>query len=197
MKSKKKHRKKINKGPIYIVLLSFALFFAIIGLIFVGSSARVVNIDDEVIEAGTNYDSNTKFFLFGKDITKSATKMGIVNTGKPGKYNLTYICHFERFNKTVTVVDTQAPKLTLIGQAEMFLTDMDDFVEPGFTAIDKCEGDLTDNVKVSYNKVETDDGTSYDIVYSIEDSSGNKSSATRTVNIIEGTVYEIKVSNAN
>ncbi len=52
----------------------------------------------------------------------------------------------------------------------------------GVTALDEQEGDITDRITVDDSDVDLDTAGTYDIIYSVEDSSGNE--ATETVEIV-------------
>jgi peptidoglycan/xylan/chitin deacetylase (PgdA/CDA1 family) len=186
-------RNKSNKSNNikYVLIFFCTLFLGFIMVALIFCNVRTINIEDEVIEAGEEYLTTPKFYWFGKDITNMVTTIGRVDVKTLGKYEMTYMCLIRQYHKTVTVVDTQAPVITLEGETEdMVLTNIDKFVEPGYTAIDKAEGDVTNQVTKSYNQVyHADGGVSYDIIYKATDSSGNRSLAKRTIKIEKGTVY--------
>jgi peptidoglycan/xylan/chitin deacetylase (PgdA/CDA1 family) len=75
----------------------------------------------------------------------------------------------------VKVVDTQAPALALIGDANVTILPGQVYEEAGFTAMDNYDGDLTSQVRR-----EESDGK---IVYTVTDSSGNTVSVERTITI--------------
>ena len=76
--------------------------------------------------------------------------------------------------------DPVAPVLTLKGKSTVDLTVGDKWKEPGFTAEDNVDGDLTDEVKVS-GSVDTGKAGTYTLVYSVKDSYGNETTQKRTV----------------
>lgn len=78
--------------------------------------------------------------------------------------------------------DTTLPVITLLGDAVMNLTVGDTFTEPGFTATDDVDGDITGNVVVGGDTVDTDTTGTYTITYNVSDAAGNEATeATRTV----------------
>ncbi|TKC15412.1 DUF4185 domain-containing protein [Robertmurraya kyonggiensis] len=90
-------------------------------------------------------------------------------------------------------VDQTAPEITLKGEAEIELKLGDSFTDPGATAIDNLDGDLTSKIQVS-GKVNTDIVGTYSLKYNVTDSDGNKAAeVTRTVKV---TGEEYTVSNA-
>lgn len=66
------------------------------------------------------------------------------------------------------------------------------FTEPGYSATDNCEGDVTDKVSIT-GDVDISKSGNYEVKYEVSDGSGNKSSETRTVVVSErgkvGTIY--------
>ena len=80
--------------------------------------------------------------------------------------------------------DITAPELTLKGNATVYVTKGRDFVEPGYTAIDDAEGDISTKVQVTtdFNKNAT--GT-YTVTYKVTDNYGNTTEVTRKVVVSE------------
>lgn len=76
--------------------------------------------------------------------------------------------------------DPVAPVLTLKGKEKVKLTVGDKWKEPGYTAEDNVDGDLTEKVEVS-GSVDTKKAGTYTLEYSVQDSYGNKATAKRTV----------------
>ena len=77
--------------------------------------------------------------------------------------------------------DTGLPLIQLVGPAEIALAVEEDFVDPGATATDAIDGDLTAEIVVD-NPVDTAVVGTYTVTYTVKDSSGNTSTpATRTV----------------
>jgi hypothetical protein len=92
----------------------------------------------------------------------------------------------------VTVVefvpdDTTAPVISLTG-GNLTLTVGDTWSEPGYTATDNVDGDLTSQV-VATGSVDTSKAGSYPITYTVSDSTGNTGTATRIVTVLPATNY--------
>lgn len=84
--------------------------------------------------------------------------------------------------------DTTAPTITLVGNAAITQSlpttvNGGSWVDPGFTAEDNEDGNLTANVVVS-GTVDANRKGSYTITYSVSDAAGNSASVTRTVTIV-------------
>ena len=76
--------------------------------------------------------------------------------------------------------DPIAPEITLLGAPHIMLQQGTAFEEPGFTAEDNCDGDITSRVTVS-GQVDTENEGIYTVEYSVQDSCGNRATAQRTV----------------
>jgi len=85
---------------------------------------------------------------------------------------------------TASEADTTAPVITLTGNATIDLTVGDTFSEPGYTANDNVDGDITGNVNVGGDTVDTNTAGTYIITYNVTDEAGNPADeVTRTVNV--------------
>lgn len=89
--------------------------------------------------------------------------------------------------------DKKAPEITLNGDAEMTVEAGSEFSDPGYTATDNYDGDLTDKVSVT-GAVDTSKPGDYEIKYSVADSSKNESDVKRTVHVTDTTAPQIKLS---
>ena len=89
--------------------------------------------------------------------------------------------------RTVHVVDSTLPVITLLGANPLMLTVGDSFVDPGAVASDNIDGDLTSSIVVGGDAVNTAVAGDYVITYNVSDSSGNAAvEKTRTVTVEEG-----------
>ena len=121
------------------------------------------------------------------DITKKVKVEGTVNGLEKGEYILTYtvedsygnVCKVQR---KVVVKDTIAPQITLSGKNQMYVLLGESFSEPGYSASDNIDGDLTSKVVVS-GSVNTKEVGDYKITYKISDSSENVTTVTRNVRV--------------
>ena len=80
--------------------------------------------------------------------------------------------------------DNVAPSITLIGGSQIEVTAGESFIDPGATAIDDVDGNITNLIQIT-GAVDTNQVGTYSIVYSVSDSSGNSSSVSRTVVVVE------------
>src|ERR1044072_5758393 len=95
----------------------------------------------------------------------------------------------------ITVVDTVAPTITLIGGNPLSVECHTSFNDPGATASDGCAGDLTGSISVS-GTVDPDVVGSYVLTYMVSDGS-HTTSVMRTVNVVDTTPPVITVNGAN
>ncbi|MFC5464653.1 DUF4185 domain-containing protein [Lederbergia graminis] len=93
----------------------------------------------------------------------------------------------------LTETDINPPVITLNGDETIEVPVGDTFVDPGATAIDEFDGDLSEKIQVS-GEVDTNFIGTYTLTYDVTDSDGNKAeTVTRTI-IVTGDDYT--VSNA-
>lgn len=131
------------------------------------------------------------------DLTLQVQVTGSINENQLGEQTLTYYVEDAAGNststtRTVTVVefvpdDTTAPVISLTG-GNLTLTVGDTWSEPGYTATDNVDGDLTAQV-VATGSVDTSKAGSYPITYTVSDSTGNTGTATRIVTVLPATNY--------
>ncbi|MBD5162499.1 MAG: DUF5011 domain-containing protein [Oscillibacter sp.] len=78
--------------------------------------------------------------------------------------------------------DTEPPVITLIGSEHMTLKVGEAYNEPGYTAADQVDGDLTGQVVVEH-QIDSQKPGVYEVVYTVEDHGGNQTAAKRTVTV--------------
>lgn len=82
--------------------------------------------------------------------------------------------------------DAIAPVINLSGNTNITITQGTNYTEPGYTAIDAVNGEVTNRVKVSTTLNTAEVGT-YTVNYKVSDFNRNWSSATRTVQVVVAT----------
>ena len=138
---------------------------------------------EEGYKATDNYDG---------DITKNVkitTKDGIISYSvKDSSGNTAEI------TRKITKEDKIAPTITLKGNKTITLYLGNTWKEPGYTATDNCDNDITNNVvksgTVNPNKLGT-----YKIAYTVKDMTGNQAVVERTVKVISKPVNNNSGSN--
>lgn len=84
--------------------------------------------------------------------------------------------------RTIVYGDVEAPVLSLNEGSEITVNVGTTYADPGYTATDNADGDLTAQVQVEGN-VDTYKSGTYTITYTVTDSYGNVATATRTVTV--------------
>jgi|GEM_PF-2271242 len=165
-----------------------------------GQATRVVTVEDTTAPVVTIDGPNPVYVLQNTVFTTpSATAVdacegslpvtvsGSVNTEVAGTYTLTYSAR-DSGNRTgtaaLTVVVTPdlPPVITLAGDNPLTLSCGDAYVEPGATATDDVDGDVTGSIVISGQPPAGPLAPgSWTVTYSVSDSYGNTATATRTV----------------
>jgi Bacterial surface protein, Ig-like domain len=127
------------------------------------------------------------------DLSGSITFTGTVTTAIAGSYTIDYNVADTTGNsattvtRTVIVQDTTAPVISLIGSSPLTLEKGDTYTEPGATATDNIDGNLSGSILIS-GSVSANLLGSYVLTYNVSDLSGNAASTvTRTVNVVDTT----------
>ncbi len=87
--------------------------------------------------------------------------------------------------------DSISPEITMIGQAPLSIVENQPFTDPGATAMDNVDGDLTSQIQVAQNVDISTIGT-YSVQYSVSDTAGNAANVARTVNVISANAPQYK-----
>ena len=132
------------------------------------------------------------FDNYDKDITQ---KVKITNNQNEIIYEVEDSSQNKTIQKrTLHYEDTKNPEITLTGNQNITISQYNNYQEPGYQAFDNCDGDITQNVKITTNLNTTIPGT-YQITYEVTDSAHNKTTVTRTIQVIKkisketGTIY--------
>ncbi len=91
------------------------------------------------------------------------------------------------YEYTDASIDTNPPVITLNGENPMTIECGSEFTDPGASAIDDIDGNISVNIS---NDVSATEVGTYEVIYTATDSSGNTSSETRTV-FVQGVLSEI------
>ena len=124
------------------------------------------------------------------DLSGSVVVTGSVNSNVVGQYTLTYNLTDAAGNvaatryRTVDVTDQAAPAITLLGANPLNINLGSAFTDPGATATDAVDGDLTGSVVVT-GSVNSNVAGAYTRRYNVSDAAGNNATeVTRTVNVV-------------
>ncbi|MCM3906396.1 MAG: DUF5011 domain-containing protein [Pyrinomonadaceae bacterium] len=148
------------------------------------------------IECGAAFTDPGATAIAGCGGSVPVTTSGTVNSQAPGTYTITYTACVEatpgqcdplqtaQAVRTVTVQDTTAPVITLIGASPLLHECHTPFTDPGATAQDACEGSVPVTSTGTVN--ENTPGT-YTITYSASDDGNHSATKVRTVNVVDTT----------
>ena len=148
----------------------------------VGDSEVTIEAGDSYEDAGFSADDN-----YDGDITDKVEADTQVDTHRVGDTTIIYSVKDSSGNEAfaeriVHVVDTTAPGILLDGGDVYYVKKGSEYKDPGYSAVDICDGDVTDKVCVS-GDVDTENTGKYTITYTVSDSSGNEARAERTVKV--------------
>ncbi|MDC0264697.1 DUF5011 domain-containing protein, partial [Verrucomicrobia bacterium] len=155
----------------------------------------VISLNGEpyiVLEVGQNFQDPGVSTQDNVDNNITTSVNGFVDTSKAGTYILTYTSMDQAGNsadpktrvvKVETPRDITAPLLTLIGEDRMDIFTGDEFDDPGATAVDDIDGELTVQREGTVN---VNTPGYYYLTYFANDSSGNAADPRiRIVNVLE------------
>lgn len=92
--------------------------------------------------------------------------------------------NYEIVKREIEYKDIEPPIIQLNGEKEMTIYQNFPYEDMGASAIDECEGDLTDNIVVS-GRVDVRNTGTYELKYSVSDSMGNCSEESRIVRVVK------------
>ena len=150
----------------------------------IGSTIIQLSVGDTFTDPGA-----TATDAVDGDLTASITSTSTVDTSVVGFYAVLYSVTDAAGNAAsiyreinVRAVDTTAPVITLIGSTIIQLSVGDTFTDPGATATDAVDGDLTASI-TSTSTVDTSVVGFYAVLYSVTDAAGNAASIYREINV--------------
>ncbi|MFA5409388.1 MAG: immunoglobulin-like domain-containing protein, partial [Bacilli bacterium] len=199
--------------PVVVIGIIFCLFYGGLSYFEIrdeGAKKRIFASETkEIINAITDYMEDNKDFdvqkidkesigeilnvstdNFEKVITTiKEDKVSIVIIGKSDLEGLTVygnsddlkIIESDKFN-----IDKEKPIITLTGDNEITIGVGDAYTDQGATATDNIEGNLTGSIE-KVGSVDITKIGEYTLTYTVKDATGNESSKTRIIHVIEET----------
>jgi peptidoglycan/xylan/chitin deacetylase (PgdA/CDA1 family) len=130
------------------------------------------------LKYGQKYQaSQYKISRFGKEYTKKAKITNNINYKKIGTYYITYTVKINgitfKKQRKIKIVDKEKPKITLNGSENTIICPNTEYKEEGYTVTDNYDKNLNNKVKITTKENK--------IIYTVKDSSSNKTSITRTI----------------
>lgn len=181
--------RKLNMKKVFLFLLAIVLFIFIITRFSKSLKIALKGSDTINITIGTNYTDEGAIAYYGKkDVSNTIETNGSnIDTTKVGSYQVTYTAKYKKKTvsktRTVNVIDSEKPNITLNGSEEINIAQNSTYQELGCTATDNYDGNITTKITID-NSVDTSKLGSYTVNYSVKDSSGNESKISRTVNVV-------------
>lgn len=121
-----------------------------------------------------------------------------IDTTKTGNYYIDYSLKLKgrtlHVRRNVKIIDDVAPVIKLKGNQILEMSIKTEYKEPGYTALDEYEGDITPKVEIQ-GKIDTNNYGEYILTYKVEDNSGNKTEVNRIVKIIDEIKPKIECEN--
>ena len=132
---------------------------------------------EEGFDAIDNYDGDLKDKV---EVDKSSDKWVYKVVDSSGNKTI--------LERKFTYVDDNMPVIELTGQSIMYITQGNQYKEPGYKASDKCDGDITNKVTIS-GKVNINVPGTYELIYTVIDNSNNKAEIKRKVIVKRKKIY--------
>ncbi|MBI4068087.1 DUF5011 domain-containing protein [Candidatus Kaiserbacteria bacterium] len=161
------------------------------------STAPVITItglNPQTIEVFSPYidEGATALDAVAGNLTASIATSSNVNVNVLGAYAVIYSVsdtagNLATSSRIVNVVDMTPPILTLIGSTTVSVEVGGAYIDPGASATDNYDNDLTPSITTSSNVNVNVIGT-YAVNFSVSDSSGNTATATRVVSVVDTTI---------
>ena len=163
-----------------------------------GSTPVTVEVGSVYTDAGATAADN----LDG-DRTANIITVNSVNANVVGSYPVTYDVvdtvgnAATQVTRTVNVVDTTIPVISLVGSATVSVNFGATYTDAGATAADNYDGNITASI-VTVNPVNTGTLGNYIVTYNVTDAHGNAAAqVTRSVDVVDVTSPVITITGAN
>ena len=149
----------------------------------------------------TSVNSRNYFWSFGDGT--SSTEINPIKTYSVGEYNVTLkatnVAGASDTSEDIVVIsDVGAPIITLLGDTTINIALGGTFTDPGATATDDEDGDITANIVVGGDVVDVNTAGTYIITYNVSDAAGNAATQrTRTVIVASDVVAPVITLNGS
>ncbi len=172
-----------------IVLVAILLVFLLRNKIsFVTEDGKSIGNNSTIEVAHGSAELPKISALYNDKTPIDVTTTGEADLNKIGEYRIAYSASHDGNEKTISVVikvvDKTPPEIKLKGGEELNWVLGKEFVDPGFTAIDNVDGDVSANVKVS-GTVDANTEGDYTLTYTVSDSAKNEATVTRKVHVVQ------------
>jgi hypothetical protein len=153
-----------------------------------GQQIITINAGENYKDAGATANDDVD-----GDITQSIEITGMIITGTPGVYTLTFKVKDNSGNAAapvvrtvrVRVVDEVAPVITLKGEQSVTIKVGENYEDAGATANDDVDGDITQSIEITGLIITGTPGI-YTLTFKVKDKSGNAAApVVRTIKVVK------------
>ena len=179
----------ISVAAVCLISLAAAILIIMITPIRIipnGDTELTIGLNSEYTEQGATA-IRTVF-----DHTDELEVKGSVNTAVPGTYEITYSLsdrgRLKTAKRTVTVKDINAPEISLKGEEYVEIDYLTDYEDPGVSAFDDVDGDLSSAVTRVLTEIPKEAGAAgedknFEYIYTATDKTGNKREKKRYLHV--------------
>ena len=189
---------KLKKSGLFLILIILLIVSVVCIMLIKKNNIKTedtnlsikLNGENSVsLEYGSEYQDEGATALYGDlNVTNKIKVDTDIDFKKIGKYyynySITYGNKTKYVKRTVSIVDSKAPVITLIGNKELTIYIGDKYNDKGAKATDNYDGDISEKIKIK-NELNNKKTGSYKVIYTVIDSSGNESSIIRTIKVLE------------
>ncbi len=151
-----------------------------------GDNPQVIAVGEAYVELGATASDNRD-----GDLTASiAINASAIDSSVPGTYQVTYDVTDAAGNaaitvtRTVTYEDRTPPVISLVGDDPLVITIGNVYIDPGATASDNVDGDISASITIDASGVDISTLGDYLVTYSVSDAAGNAAATvTRTIRV--------------
>ncbi len=175
---------------ILLIILAWPLISGRPSFKLTGDSHVTVAQGDEYVDEGA---AATRY---GKDISDQMYMTDDVDMSTLGDYTVKYNVdgRWKTYSVTrkVTVTDQTPPEIILNGDEVTIVDDFSEYTEPGATAIDVNDGDVSDTLKIT--GPEQVNEYTQEVTYTAKDSAGNEGTLIRQIQLYDEVGPEISLN---
>lgn len=147
-----------------------------------GPQNMVISYRDEYEEQGVIVKNATGNYMSKIKIDSN------IDTKKIGNYYVDYSLKIGgktlHVRRNVKVIDDINPVIKLKGEQIIKMSINKQYIEPGYTAIDEYDGDITNKVQIT-GEIDTENYGEYVLTYKATDNSNNQTEVNRIIKVVD------------
>lgn len=181
--------KKIKNNIYMMITIGIILFFCMTMMLLYRPVIHLKGASKIQLEVGKKYqEPGVIVKVLGQERKEKVKIHSNINSNQLGTYRVFYQVPYLNGvitkYRTVEVVDRTSPVISLEGNNPLYIEENTEYQELGYQAKDQYDGDITKKVKIE-NKVNTKKIGTYQVKYSVEDTSKNHTEKVRTVHVVK------------